>query len=73
MSIDANPSIKEIATTFGDTPPYSMSELYGLNFSSGNAVVSGTISLSGFSNKTVELASEYSGTKILASDGASDD
>jgi hypothetical protein len=54
MSIDANPSIKEIATTFGDTPPYSMSELYGLNFSSGNAVTSGTISLSGFRNKTVE-------------------
>ena len=71
MSIDANPSIKEIATTFGDTPPYSMSELYGLNFSSGNAVVSGTISLSGFSNKTVE--SMLVESKVLASDGAQND
>jgi len=67
MSIDANPSIKEIATTFEDTPPYSMSELYGLNFSSGNAVTSGTIRLSEFRNKTVEAA--FGETKITASDG----
>jgi hypothetical protein len=67
MSIDANPSIKEIATIFGDTPPYSMSKLYGLNFSSGNAVTSGTISLSGFRNKTVEFV--FDETKIVASDG----
>lgn len=54
MSIDANPSIKEIATTSGDPRPYSMSEMYGLKFSSGNAVLYGTIRLSDFSNKTVE-------------------
>jgi len=71
MSIDANPSIKEIATTFGDTPPYSMSELYGLNFSSGNAVASGTIRLSEFRNKTVEFILDD--TKILASDGEAND
>jgi len=71
MSIDANPSIKEIATTFGDTPPYSMSELYGLNFSSGNAVTSGTISLSGFRNKTVESILDE--TKVWSSDGAAGD
>jgi len=73
MSIDANPSIKEIATTFGDTPPYSMSELYGLNFSSGNAVVSGIIRLSEFRNKTVESAGFDESEKIMASDGASGD
>lgn len=71
MSIDANPSIKEIATTFGDTPPYSMSELYGLNFSSGNAVVSGTISLSGFRNKTVQ--SMLVESKMTLSGGANGD
>jgi len=71
MSIDANPSIKEIATTFGDTPPYSMSELYGLNFSSGNAVTSGTISLSGFRNKTVETLLDE--TKLFLTDGDADD
>lgn len=54
MSIDSTPSIKEIADIISDSAPHSLSELYSLNFTQGNAPTSGAISLSNFRNKTAQ-------------------
>ena len=53
VNIGATPKLQLIGSTVGDTAPHSMSEMYGVRFSSGNSPTSGTISLSDFRNKTI--------------------
>jgi len=50
-TIGNSPSIKDIADIVGLSPPYSMSNLRGIRFSSGNSPTTGAISLSNFSNE----------------------
>jgi len=67
-TIDNSPSIKKIADIVGLSPPYSMSNLRGIRFSSGNSPTTGAISLSNFSNKKLVYL-WYEGA-ILNSGGA---
>lgn len=54
-------SLKDTGVLFGDTAPYSLSELYGEPFSGGtSAPASGTINLNTFNGKTPDT--EASGT-----------
>ena len=80
MSVGATPSLKFIADTVGDTAPHSMSEMYGINFAGGSSSpASGTISLSDFRNQVITMNPVIitddwdAGTKILASDAATQD
>ena len=66
-TISNSPRIKEIASIVGDAAPHSMSELYGVNFTSGNSSVNGPISLSQFRNNTT-LSAEVKETKNTSRD-----
>ena len=53
MSINASPSMSQVAAAFGGSAPHSLSEYYGVTFSDGgSAPNTGAISLNNFRNKT---------------------
>ena len=73
-TIGDSPSIKEIADIVEDIAPHSMSELRGVNFTSGNSPTTGSLSLGDFRNKTLKRFFDGDHVKITASsDGAQND